>query len=68
MSKILKVLTVSLLLAIIMIVSLAGTVFAAGGPNSGDCPNPDCPYDGDGPKYQKGNAFQYKHQFSQQAD
>ena len=42
MSKILKVLIMSLLVTIIMIVAFAGTVFAAGGPNSGDCPNPDC--------------------------
>ena len=57
MSKILRLLTVSLLLAIIMIATVAGGVFAAGNQNPDpgtcrECPNPDCPDpDGDEWKY-----------------
>lgn len=75
MSKKLRVLTMSLLMAIIMMVTLAGAVFAAGGPNSdgcpnpdcpnAECPNPDCPCDGAGPKYQHGNGPQYQNRFGQ---
>ena len=58
MSKIVKVLTLSLILTVILIVSLTGAVFADGGPNPepGICPNPDCPggcqNDGDGSQTQ----------------
>ena len=45
MSKIVRVLTVSLILTVILIVSLTGIVFADGGknPEPGTCPNPNCP-------------------------
>jgi len=62
MRKGLKVLIMSLMVAVIMVFAFAGTVFAAGGPNTNpgtcpnqdcpnaDCPNPDCPHNG--PQYQ----------------
>ena len=53
MRKVTKILAMSLILAVIMIVSITGAAFAAGpGPNPDypnpdcpniDCPNPDCP-------------------------
>lgn len=71
MRKGLKVLILSLTVAIIMVVALTGSVFAAN-PTPGDCipnpdcPNPDCPNidcpnpdrtcDGDGLKYQNGGG------------
>lgn len=73
MRKGFKVLIISLMVTIIMVVALSGTVFAAGGPDSGDCPNPDCPNadcpnpdcpsDGNGPMYQHGShgpQYQYR--------
>ncbi len=39
--------------------------FAAGGPNSGDCPNPDCPRDGDGLKSQNGYGPRYQYRLGQ---
>ena len=63
-SKRLKVLIPFLLVIILLIIGLAGTVFAAG-PNYGDCPSPDCPpadcpmidcpRDGEGLKFQNGD-------------
>ena len=72
-SKRLKVLIMSLLVTIIRVVAFAGTVFAAGGPNAGDCPdcpdvdcpNPDCPRDGIGPVYQHGHGHQYQYRLGQ---
>ncbi len=72
MSKRLKVLAMSLLVTIIMMVAFAGTVFAAGGPNSDECPeecpncpNHDCPCDGVGPVYQHGHGPQYQYRLGQ---
>jgi len=60
----LKVLTMSLLVTIIMLVVFAGMAFASS-PNSVDCPNPDCPRDGNGPMYQHGNGPQYQYRSGQ---
>ena len=73
MRKGLKLFAISLIVTIIMIIASAGAVLAAS-PNSGDCPNPDCPRDGDGLKYQyrqgpyqNGNGeYQYQYRFCQE--
>ncbi|MFC1968276.1 hypothetical protein ACFLVX_02650 [Chloroflexota bacterium] len=74
-----KVLVMSLVLAVILLVSIAGTAFAGGsGPNS-DCTNPDCPcgdqnnngpgyQNGEGPAEPKGNAFQHQNRFGKRSE
>lgn len=71
MRKGLKVLTISLVVAILIIVATTGTVLAAGSNSSGDCTHPNCPNidcpncdgtcDGTGPMFQKGHGPQYQY-------
>ncbi len=74
MHKVTKVLVTSLVLTVILIVSVAGTAFAAGPGSNPDCQNPDCPcgdqnhngpgyQNGEGPAEPQGNAFQYRNRF-----
>lgn len=70
MRKGLKVLTISLVAAILIIVATTGVVLAAG-PDSEDCTHPNCPNidcpncdgtcDGTGLMFQKGHGPQYQY-------